>query len=115
MLRIILRCCIGVLFIYAPFASAAEWCTVKNFGVSDNSGTVSIHGDLVGATGTSSHVEWLLLDRSTDSNAVKNRLAMAMTAAVSGNLLMIYVDQYACNSVPAWQKDVVLHMRIFKP
>lgn len=93
-------------------AAAEEWCSVTNFGVTENSGSVTLVGALSGPSG-SSWTDWLVLDQTNNPDTAKKRLSLVLFAAATGRQLSIYVPgSYTCANVPHWQNDVVLHVRV---
>lgn len=102
----------AALFLIPVTAVANEWCSVSNFGVYENTGSVTLAGTLSGSSGTV-YRNWLRLDRSTDPEVAKKRLAMALTARVGGLTFYVYVPApYSCTTVPEWTIDTVLHVRV---
>lgn len=100
-----------LLCVSSSFASAAfagEWCALTEFGISENSGTVSVSGYLNGT-----YRDWLVINRTNDSDAVKKRLAMLLAAKAAGQSVTFFIDSpYTCATVPNWTNDVVVHVRV---
>lgn len=102
-----------IALLAAPASRADIWCTVTDYGVSENSGSITMHGILTSASGASSgYKSWINLGRTSDASAAKTRMTIILTALAMGRSLRVYVAATSCGGVPDWTVDSILHVQV---
>jgi hypothetical protein len=107
------RALIILALLSAPASHADIWCTVTDYGVSENSGSITMHGILTSVSGSSSgYKSWINLGRTSDASAAKTRMSIVLTALAMGRPLRVYVAATSCSAVPDWTMDSILHLQV---